>query len=98
MAGAPEFPPPISSSSPKASSTVRRGRAPAASSASTASRCASTATLSSSVPRPHTNPPATAPEKGGCSQASSVPGSTGTTSWCAMSTSGGSAASAPGQV
>ena len=55
-------------------------------------------TLSSSVPRPQTQVPSTVPEKAGCVQFFSVPGSTGTTSWWDISRIGGSCGRRPFQV
>ena len=57
-----------------------------------------TLTLSSSVPRPQTMPAAMAPANGGCVHDDSVPGATGTTSWCASSAIGCARASLPRQV
>jgi len=78
--------------------TVRRGWNPSARSISTASRIATTLPFVSSVPRPHTNPSAIAPENGRWVQFFSVPGSTGTTSRCPMRRTGGSEGSLPSQV
>jgi hypothetical protein len=87
--------PPTSSSYPNARYTVRRGVEPAATRCSTASSSATRLPLSSSAPRPHTYPPAIRPSNGGSVQRPSVPGSIGTTSWCASSTTGASPASEP---
>ncbi len=80
--------PPTSSSCPNARMTVRAGRKPSPASMSTASSSPATLTLSSSDPRPHTQSSAMAPSNAPCSQRPSVPGSTGTTSWWAISTIG----------
>ncbi|MNT81169.1 hypothetical protein D3C72_2207380 [compost metagenome] len=77
---------------------VRWGVKPLASSISTASSWLMRLPLSSQEPRPQTKPPWMAPEYGGCSQSPSVPGATGTTSWCAISITGAALASLPGQV
>ena len=54
--------------------------------------------LSSTAPRPQTNPSWTIPWNAGCVHASSVPGMTGTTSVCPMRTNGSSPGSVPAQV
>ena len=58
-----------------------------------------TLTLSSIVPRPQTNPSATSPENGPWIHDDSVPGSTGTTSICAINNTGlaASSCSLPGK-
>ncbi len=88
--------PPISSSWPKESITVRRGRKPPASRCSTASLTIITLDLLSMAPRPQITPSTSSPAKGGCVQASS--GSAGTTSWWPISTTGGASGSVPDQV
>ena len=75
---APE--PTVSSSCPKLRYTSDAGAKPSATSASTASRIATTAPLSSSVPRPQSRRPSPLPvssaANGGCVQPSSVAGTT----------------------
>ena len=74
------------------------GWKPEVRSVSTASRMASSPALSSRAPRPQMKPSAIAPEKGGCFQAVSVRGSTGTTSRWARRRMGGAEGVLPGQV
>ncbi len=95
MAAAP-CSPPTSSSCPKATRTVRRGRKPSRASRSSASMVATTPVLSSSVPRPHTKPSAITPAKGGSVHDSGS--GTGTTSRCDVSSTGASEASLPFHV
>lgn len=73
--------PPTSSSWPNARWTVRAGRKPSPRSISTASSSPTTADLSSMAPRPQIKPSTIRPPNGSSCQLSSVPGSTGTTSW-----------------
>jgi hypothetical protein len=77
---------------------VRLGLKPRAARVSHASMMAISEPLSSMEPRPQTAPFWIAPENGGAFQRPSVPGETGTTSWCAINTTGGSAGSDPFQV
>jgi len=83
-----------SSSEPKLSHTSCAGTTPRSSSRSTASLIATRQPLSSRVPRPQTAPSWISAEKGGCCHG--AVSSTGTTSRCAIRTTG-RAADAPAQ-
>ena len=82
--------PNTSSSQPKDSQTSCAGVKPRSSSVSTASQIPTRQPLSSRVPRPQIAPSAIVAPNGGCCQG--APSSTGTTSRCAISTTGRSAA------
>ena len=83
-----------SSSQPKLSHTSWAGTTPRSSSRSTASLIATRQPLSSRVPRPQTAPSSISAEKGGCCHG--AVSSTGTTSRCAIRTTG-RAADVPAQ-
>ena len=77
---------------------VRRGRAPRESTYSAASSSPISISLMSMAPRPQMKVSSTWPEKASWVQSPSVPGTTGTTSWCAMSCTGANEGSLPGMV
>mmetsp|Transcript_5744 Transcript_5744/g.14977 ORF Transcript_5744/g.14977 Transcript_5744/m.14977 type:complete len:221 (-) Transcript_5744:335-997(-) len=95
MAPAPRYPI-TSSSCPYARYTVRFGcLTPLATSASTAASCATTRSLTSSAPLPHTRLSTISPPNGSCDHMVFCSAETGTTSTCATSSSGSSVESDP---